>query len=191
MTEAGPTRRRGAVRSEEARLAVLGATASLFATRGYDHLTIEGIAAEAGVAKQTIYRWWPSKAAVVAETLIEGKLLPEVFSVADTGDLRADLAAWLDELHRFIDEPRNGSLIRSLLAAAAESPEIGAMLHDAIGGSDLARRIEGDVAGGELAPDTPVQEVIEALVGAAVMRTLRRTPSTPGTAQALVGLLLR
>ena len=57
-------------------VAILDATARLFAERGYDHLTIEGIAAEADVGKQTIYRWWPSKGALVADCLLEGMLLP-------------------------------------------------------------------------------------------------------------------
>jgi AcrR family transcriptional regulator len=72
--------RRGAVRSEAARTAVLAATSSLIERLGYERVTIEGIASEAGVGKQTIYRWWPSKSAVVAECLLEGALLPETFA---------------------------------------------------------------------------------------------------------------
>ncbi|MDQ4110388.1 MAG: TetR/AcrR family transcriptional regulator, partial [Actinomycetota bacterium] len=85
MSASARVRRRGAVRSEEARMAVLDATGRLFATQGYDHLTIEGIAAEAGVSKQTIYRWWSSKSAVVADAMIEDLLLPDQPVVPDTG----------------------------------------------------------------------------------------------------------
>ena len=53
-----------------------------FAERGYDHLTMEGIAATAGVGKQTVYRWWPSKGAVIAECLLEGKLLTQPLAPA-------------------------------------------------------------------------------------------------------------
>ncbi|MGO7983441.1 helix-turn-helix domain-containing protein, partial [Rhizobium johnstonii] len=66
--------RRGPVRSEVARMAILEATARQFEARGYDQLTMEGIAAEAKVGKQTIYRWWPSKSALVADCLIAGLL---------------------------------------------------------------------------------------------------------------------
>ena len=70
-------RRGGAPRSEAARLAILRATARLFLEKGFGQLSIEGIAAEAGVGKQTIYRWGPTKSDLVAEALIEGMLMPE------------------------------------------------------------------------------------------------------------------
>ncbi|GAA2227109.1 TetR/AcrR family transcriptional regulator [Promicromonospora sukumoe] len=192
MTEAGAVpRRRGAARSETARRAILKAASSLFATRGYDHLTIEGIAAEAGVAKQTIYRWWPSKGSVVAEALLEGELLPGHFEVPATGDVRADLTAWLEDLSRFVDDPGNAPFIRSLVTAAAENADIGARLDEALGGSELTTRVEDAVASGEIWARTPVQEVVDALVGAVVTRALRRVPATPDTAERFVHLLLR
>ncbi|MFE7507704.1 TetR/AcrR family transcriptional regulator [Promicromonospora sp. NPDC057488] len=192
MTEAEAVpRRRGAARSEAARRAILRAASTLFATRGYDHLTIEGIAAEAGVAKQTIYRWWPSKGSVVAEALLEGELLPGHFEVPDTGDVRADLTAWFEDLSRFVDDPDNSPFIRSLVAAAAENGDIGARLDDALGGSELTTRVQAAAASGEIWAQTPVQEVVDALVGAVVTRALRRVPSAPESARALVDLLLR
>ena len=52
-------------RSEQARIAVLQAADDLLVERGFAGLTVEGIAATAGVAKQTIYRWWPSKTEIL------------------------------------------------------------------------------------------------------------------------------
>jgi len=185
-------RRRGAPRNEAARLAILRATASLFATRGYDHLTIEGIAAEAGVAKQTIYRWWPSRSALVAEALIEGLLLTGPFDLPDTGDIRADLVAWLEGLFVFLDDPRNNALICSLVAAAAENPEIGLRLNDALGATTLlAERLDAAVAADDLWRDTPVQEIGDAVLGVLVVRALQRTPADPGLPARLVRVLLR
>lgn len=191
MTDAAAPRRRGAARSEAARLAIIRATAAQFASRGYDQMTIEGIAAEAGVAKQTIYRWWPSKSAVVAEALVEGVLLPGQFELPDTGDLRADVTIWLENILRFSDEPGNTSLACSTIAASAENPDIGSLLNDALGASDLMRRMQEAVSAGDLAPGTPVQEVADALLGAVITRALRRAPSAPDSARNLVGLLLR
>ena len=73
---AGPGRR-GPKRSEEARLAILHAAAARVVAHGYDHLTMEGVAADAKVGKQTIYRWWPSRSALVADCLAERLLLAE------------------------------------------------------------------------------------------------------------------
>src|SRR6201994_50434 len=70
-------------RNEQARLAVLHAADDLLAERGFAGLTIEGIAARAGVAKQTIYRWWPSKVDVLLDTLIDDT--QEHLAVPDTG----------------------------------------------------------------------------------------------------------
>ena len=59
-------------RSETARTAVLDAATALVEELGYGSVTMEGIARRAGVSKQTVYRWWPAKAAVVLEALNEG-----------------------------------------------------------------------------------------------------------------------
>lgn len=183
--------RRGAARSETARLAILHATAHQFAERGYDHLTMEGIAAEAGVGKQTIYRWWPSKGALVAECLLEGMLMPDRFLPPDTGDLRADLTTWLTDVLGFIGDERNEALLRSLVAAATENVEVGRRLDESIfAGSALVTRLEAAVEASDLRPDAPIQEIIEALVGSLVFRVLTRAPIETGSAGRLVEAVL-
>jgi AcrR family transcriptional regulator len=77
----------GRPRSEAARDAILGAALELVEEEGYAALTMEGIARRAGVSKQTVYRWWSSKAAIVLEGLNEGAAaiapLPEAGSLAE------------------------------------------------------------------------------------------------------------
>ncbi|GAB4085384.1 TetR/AcrR family transcriptional regulator [Myceligenerans cantabricum] len=185
-------RRRGAARSESARLAVLRTTAELFAQRGYDHLTIEGIAAEAGVSKQTIYRWWRSKSALVAECLFEGLLLPAELTPPDTGDIRTDMTTWLDELFRFVDAPGNNGLVRSLITVAAENEDVGRQLNTSLGVSSLlTTRLATAAQSGDLPEGTPLRELIDAAVGAVILHVLQRSPVEPGAAQRLVGVLLR
>lgn len=58
-------------RSERSRRAILDAALALVGEAGYARTTIEGIAARAGVGKQTIYRWWPSKAAVLLDAFLD------------------------------------------------------------------------------------------------------------------------
>ncbi|KQO95803.1 hypothetical protein ASF30_19610 [Leifsonia sp. Leaf264] len=183
--------RRGAVRSEAARRAILEATARLFAARGYDHLTIEGVAHEAGVGKQTIYRWWPSKSALVADCLLEGLLLPNRLGPPNTGDIRADLISWLDEIFELVGQPIGESLILSLIAAAAENPDVGRRLYESMGAtSSLVDRFETAIADSEIRADASVQEIGEALMGPLIVRMLSRTPLTPGTAERLVDVVL-
>ncbi|GAA2161323.1 TetR/AcrR family transcriptional regulator [Actinomadura napierensis] len=83
----------GRPRSETARRAILGAAMSGLQEHGYAALTMQGIAAAAGVGKQTIYRWWPSKADVVLDGLVE--FADERIAVPDTGSLPGDLAEFL------------------------------------------------------------------------------------------------
>ncbi len=177
------------MRSEAARTSILTATARLFAERGYDHLSIESIAAAAGVGKQTIYRWWPSKGHLVAECLLEGMLLPERLVPPDTGDLRADLIAWLEEIFRVLASPNGDGLMRSLIAAAAENDEVGKRLGASLGALSLLSRFDAqDDASGRPVP--AAREVVESLVGAVVMRALSRTPIEPGDAERLVNAML-
>ncbi|WP_285117397.1 TetR/AcrR family transcriptional regulator [Leifsonia sp. fls2-241-R2A-40a] len=183
--------RRGAPRSEAARLAILDATAALFAERGYDHLSVEGIAARAGVGKQTVYRWWSGKSALIADCLLEGMLLPDRFVVPDTGDLRSDLTAWLRAVEAVIDSPSGQGLFRSLIAAATENEDVGRRLRESLADPRLfASRLRQARDAGDLRADLPIEDVSEAVLGALVFRTLARTPSEPGYAERLVDLVL-
>ncbi|WP_326583252.1 TetR/AcrR family transcriptional regulator [Streptomyces sp. NBC_00481] len=100
-------------RSEKSRRAIYDAALALVGEVGYQKTTIEGIAARAGVGKQTIYRWWSSKGEVLleafldlqeqaAEQVAEPGQEPEEYAIPDTGDLAADLKyvlrATVDEL---------------------------------------------------------------------------------------------
>ncbi|MCI2957071.1 TetR/AcrR family transcriptional regulator [Agromyces atrinae] len=182
--------RQGPVRSEAARIAVLDATARLFASRGYDHMTMEGVAAEAGVSKQTIYRWWPSKGALVADCLLESRLLPNQLTLPDTGDVRADLTLWISTIFRVLDRAGE-SLLRSLIAAAAENVEVGQRLHASLGmESSLTDRLRSAIDAGELRADAPLDEIGEALVGSLILRALsRQTVDEAGAARFVTAVL--
>jgi len=183
--------RQGPVRSEAARVAILEATARLFAAKGYDHLTMEGVAAEAGVGKQTIYRWWPSKSALVADCLLEGILLPNHFELANTGDVRADLVDWLRNIFRLLEQPTGEALLRSLIAAATDNAEVGRRLRESLGtGSFLTDRLQDSIERGELRSNAPLEEIGEALVGALILRALSRTPADATAAERLVDAVL-
>lgn len=184
--------RSGPVRSEAARLAILSATAQLFAENGYDNLTMEGIAARAGVGKQTIYRWWDSKGALVAECLIEGRLPPEPLSLHNTGDIRRDLIDWVDLIFRTLSRPSGEGLLRSLIAAAAENADVGYRLRQSLAGAgSLVGRLEAALGTApNLCPGGPLDEVADALIGAVILRALSRAPVGPGDSDRIVDVVL-
>lgn len=104
-------------RSERARRAILSAARDLAREVGYGRMSIEGIAAAAGVGKQTIYRWWPSKAAVVFDAILESNSYEAgVVGLPDTGDLEADLRVVLRGAVAELRDPANDRLQRALAA---------------------------------------------------------------------------
>lgn len=168
------------MRSETARLAILAAAAGIVSERGYDHLSMEGVAAAAHVGKQTIYRWWPSKSALVADCLVEGMLIPEWIEPANTGDLRADIRSWLSELVSFVNQPGNTSLVRSLVIAGAENEDVALRLSERLGIFALL----GDRA------SATSSEFAEALLGAVIVRVLRGGPLDEAFAEQLTEVVV-
>lgn len=96
--------------------------------RGFDKLTIEAVAARAGVGKQTIYRWWPSRHALVADVILEDadKILRPVPS---TADVTADVCAWARTLAGALTTVRGNAMLRILTTAGMEHPDTAARLH--------------------------------------------------------------
>ena len=182
--------RSGPVRSVAAREAILDATARLFHNQGYDRLTIEGIAKEAGVGKQTIYRWWPSRGALIGECLVDGRLVPVDFDVPDTGDLLADVEAWLRTVLSILDEPRGGVLLRSLVAAATEDSAVGTHHGESLGvEKHLVTRLRAGIRDGQLPEDAPVEQLGHAILGAIIVESLGRENGNPTAVLQLVRYL--
>src|SRR6185369_10152229 len=84
---------RGRPRSEAAKRAVLAATRSLVEKGGYDAATIEAVATRAGVAKTTIYRSWPNRAALVVDLLMDmaGAAVPPPAGPDALGSVRTEM----------------------------------------------------------------------------------------------------
>lgn len=184
--------RSGPVRSTAARDAILEATARLFSQQGYDNLTMEGIAKEAGVGKQTIYRWWPSRGALIADCMIEGRLIPLENDIPDTGDLRHDLNVWLESINAIVADPRGASLLRSLVAAAAEDGAVGDRLAETLGiDQTLSLRFASAMRIGQLAEDAPIDQLGVAILGAIIVPILARRPIDPDEIRRLVDYLAR
>ncbi|MYW03066.1 TetR/AcrR family transcriptional regulator, partial [Streptomyces sp. SID3343] len=107
-------------RSEAARLAVLEAADDLLVEKGFAGVTMEGIAARAGVAKQTIYRWWKTKADVLMDAFLQDAA--EDLTPPDSGDIALDLRDYLGRLAYFLAESDSGAVFRALIAQAQHDP---------------------------------------------------------------------
>ncbi|MBX7433354.1 TetR/AcrR family transcriptional regulator [Mycobacterium sp. Y57] len=114
-------------RSEKSRMAIVAATRNLLLEGGFDKLTIEAVAARAGVGKQTIYRWWPSRHALVADVILEDadKILRPIVA---TDDLTADVCAWAVNLAAALTTMRGNAMLCILTIAGVEHPDTSARL---------------------------------------------------------------
>ncbi|MFE9253747.1 TetR/AcrR family transcriptional regulator [Streptomyces sp. NPDC006879] len=186
-------------RNERARRAILAAALSLVDETGYPGLSIEALAGRAGVGKQTIYRWWPSKAAVLLdacqgldEAHPDG---PEPSPAPDTADLAADLKRMLRATVDELTGERYGPPLRALAAAAACDPVLAAGLTDRLLAPRHARferRLRTARAAGELAADADLPLVTELLLGSLAYRWLMgRSVLGHADADALVDHVLR
>jgi AcrR family transcriptional regulator len=166
---AQPTRARpGRKRSEETRLAILIAALELVAEVGYAGLTIEGIAARSGAGKQTVYRWWPSKADVVLDALSTKADLH--IPIPDEGSFAADLRAFLTATFALGRRRRIAHVLRALMAQAQLDAEFGRRFRstflrrrrDALAVLLDRARDRGDLPAG-LSPDTAADIVFGVL----------------------------
>ncbi|SRR6185437_1460898 len=113
----------GRKRSEESRLAILAAAMELVGEVGFGGLTIEGIAARAGTGKQTVYRWWPSKADVLLDGLATQADLH--IPIPDEGSYAADIQTFLADSFALGRDQRVERVLRALMAQAQIDAEFG------------------------------------------------------------------
>ncbi len=171
MTQTEPTRR-GPKRSEQSRMAILTAAFELTREVGYRGLTVEGIAARAGVGKQTVYRWWPTKADVLLEA---GAVKADLHvSVADHGSYRSDLEQFLGDSFALLAFPGLDGLLRSLMAEAQIDPDFAARFRSGFLNrrrAAMAEILDRAVARGD-APGLPAELVADVVFGVIWYRLL-------------------
>jgi AcrR family transcriptional regulator len=117
----------GRPRSERAENAILDATLALLAEHGVEGLSIEAVAARAGVGKATIYRRWSRKEGLIVHALAR---LTEIARPPDTGNLRDDLVAHIDLLRRRTTDPVAGRILPRVLSVASDHQEISDLYHE-------------------------------------------------------------
>jgi len=163
----------GRPRSEAARDAILAAAREELATGGFDKLTIEKVAVRAGVAKQTVYRWYSSKNELVAEGLLQGFIATPTVNTVDSPDVRADIRDWVNGFVTLSHDRQAVGLIRAAGAAAAENVDIARGFQQNIktlARRSLAERMQRAEVAGQLRAGTPSETVAEVLVGSLIYR---------------------
>ncbi len=162
----------------------------MLASHGYAGLTLDELAARSGVAKTTILRRWPSKAAVAAAGV--ERLALQSVDVPDSGTLRGDLHALL---HAAVDTfaRGRGQFVPRLLREAGHHPEITDLLFTVIHTRRQAYRrvLALGIARGELAPTGDQELLIDLLIGPIWTRLLiTRDPITSGYVDSVVETVL-
>ncbi|RKE17452.1 TetR/AcrR family transcriptional regulator [Streptomyces sp. TLI_171] len=160
------------LRNQRSHRAILDAALDLATRQGYARLTVEAIAAAAGVGKQTIYRWWPTKAAVVLEAMNDRT--GPARRVPDTGDLAADLAAATQGVMRLLDSPL-GPVWCGLIADAQGDERLAEDIRTTFFEPRFAcwrQRLDKAVTAGELRGDVPTATMVELLFGPIYYRLL-------------------
>lgn len=165
---AGP----GRPRSEEAHTAILDASIALIREVGYDAVTMDGIAARAGVGKATVYRRWKSREALVVEAI--GRIVAAVPD-PDTGSTRGDLLVLMRATLRMYADPATAALLSGLVAAMARSEPIAAAVRTGFAGmrrAALRRALERGIARGDLRADVDRELALDLLSGPMLYRYL-------------------
>ncbi|MEZ5211284.1 TetR/AcrR family transcriptional regulator [Gordonia sp. PP30] len=159
----------GRPRSEQARLAVLRAVDDMLVEHGYAAMTMKGIAERAGVGRQTVYRWWSSK----AEILLEASAADAAreLAVVPQADPVAEVAAFLAGLSAFLTSSDAGLAYRALLGEAQHDATVARLLRGSDILGDAARAVVGRlIARGTLSGDP--EALAAELVGPTLYRIL-------------------
>jgi AcrR family transcriptional regulator len=181
----------GRRRNDAAKEAILDAVFRLLSRPGAE-VTIEAIATEAGVGRQTIYRWWPSKGAVVADALARHArvIVPE----RDTGSFTGDLEAFLGDSFAGLEDEGLAGRLRQIVAAAQHDEHVARVLADftAVRRAALRALLERGRDAGELAPDADLDMLVDMAYGVLYYRLLiRHEPLDEKAARSLASELTR
>jgi TetR/AcrR family transcriptional regulator of autoinduction and epiphytic fitness len=177
-------------RVERSRRVILGAVLDELGEVGYGALTIEAVAARAGVGKSTIYRHWPGKLELVEDAF---RTLKAPVAVPDHGSLRERVVAVVEQVACLVAESTYSSCMPALIDAAERDPNV-RDFHSRFSAerrAALVGLLRDAVQTGELPATTDPELLADALVGPILLRRLMLAqPVGPEIARALVDQLL-
>lgn len=180
----------GDPRVERSRRVILEAVLHELGEVGYGALTIEAVAAQAGVGKSTIYRHWPGKLELVEDAF---RTLKAPVVVPEAGTLRDRVIGVLEQVAGLVQQSTYSACMPALIEAAERDPRV-RDFHSRFTAerrAALVALLRDAVEAGELAPGTDPELLADALVGPILLRRLMLAqPVGPEIAPALVDQLL-
>jgi AcrR family transcriptional regulator len=177
-------------RSQRSEAAILDATLALLGEVGFSGLTVDGIAARAGVGKATIYRHWPGKAHLVVDAF-RSRIPP--MAMPDTGSLRDDLVTVVGFMVQGLGHSPLSRILPALVEASERDPELERLFKEfgAERRAILREILQRAGARGELRPGLDLELALELITGPVFARRLViRKPLTRAYAESLVDALL-
>jgi AcrR family transcriptional regulator len=172
-----PVRRgRGRPRNPETDRRITAAAAELMLHRGFDKMTVDDVAAKAGVGKATVYRRWPSKEdlAVAAMEEIYSAELPD----PDTGSIRGDLTESFRNVLNFVNSPEGEAYFRMSMAESIRDPRIAALYRASTERAEESAGLmyQRAIARGEVRGDIDIAVVVQWLGGLLGARAITHRP---------------
>ncbi|MQY03322.1 TetR/AcrR family transcriptional regulator [Actinomadura macrotermitis] len=177
-------------RSERSHKAILDAALKLCLEQGFAKTSVDAIAKEAGVGKQTIYRWWPSKTAVLVEAI--NRLGATSVGFPDTGDIYADLRTQMVAVAEYF-RTTESSTYREVIGAAQSDPAAAQAILDTLVTprvQDCRRRLERAQQQGQIRADADLDDVVELIYAPLYYRLLLGTrPTAPEQVEVILNLV--
>src|SRR3984885_12394798 len=162
----------GRPRSEAARVSILRSTLRLLARKGFSEFTIEAVAAHAGVGKATVYRWWPNKAALIADAFASSTTRNLHFP--DTGSLRTDMSQQMQQLVKVFRGPR-GRIVSAMLGGGQSDKDLITAFRERFlkpRRREAYATLQRGIRRGELSRNVDMDLILDSLYGPIYMRFL-------------------
>ena len=170
---AAAARRRGRPRSSETEQAILQATRELLVEAGVQGLTVEKVAARAGVAKTTIYRRWRDKDELALAVVLD--MVEQVVQLPELGDTRKELLAFVNAAVEVLGSTLMGRVMQGLVSDLATDAELAQAFRErvvSVRDAEVERLVERGVRRGDLRADTDPMTAHDLLIGPVYYRLL-------------------
>lgn len=160
-------RKRGRPRDPEADGRILAAASALILLRGFESMTVDEVAANAGVGKATVYRRWSRKEDLAVAAMEQ--LYRDEMPAPDTGTFRGDLESMFASVLNFVNSPAGLDHVRTTIKESMRDDRIAALYREAAlrAEANATRVFERAIERGEVRGSTPIRASVQ-FIGALV-----------------------